>query len=1175
MRLRNLDLVRYGCFTDSSIELPARSADFHIVFGPNEAGKSTALTAIGDLLFGIPTRSPYNFLHAYKSMRIGAELENGSSSLEILRRKGSKNTLLRADGLPIAGGEGALRLYLAGADRSFFERMFSLDHARLRAGGQEILEARGDVGQMLFSAGAGIVGLRKRLGELSAEAEVLWDPHKAKHRKFYIAYDKFTEAKRSLREHSFTTTKWSALKRTYKIAEDAYVEVSKLLKETSAERNRLSRIRRVFRNVRRKQELDGQLAELGDVIALSVDAAQVVAKAERGETEAATRTATLKEQLKLADKNLGDLTFDEVLIQRSEDVGQLHERRIEVRSEKADLPKREAELNAAEEELRAYASEVEWSETDSATLIERIPPRAKVRVVRILLNQRGKLEAKVTSHTRLLQESQETYSGLKKRLDEMGEPVHASKLAIVLRTLRAQGELTGLFRTAEKAFGDAQRLVKYKLSALNPGGTSEDTLANMIVPALAQVQDYRVREQEYERRLRDTRQEVWTVQQELNGAVAAFDRRARDGKVITGEALHDARSYRDILWHLVTLTYVRGESISDDQASGFEEELEDLAGAFESAMTTADDLSDRRFDHAEAAGRIAEIKRKIGEQEILLEQKKENQTKLAEQGKQLQTEWSTMWAEAPFDPLTAMSMLEWLEAREKVLEAVQEREDAAAALEALSKEEREAKQQVLNELAVLGVNVAVLENDSLNVIIERAAEEQRLREDEVRQKVQLEEEATNAAEEVTRRKREFREAKEARDEWHIRWTDALDGLGLARSTAPEAVEELIDIIDLMRETASRIRSLQNDRIDKIKRDIADFEQAVIDLVKDLAEDLLDQPAEHALLKLETRFADAQRIQGLRKKKNQEVKGLVAQIAKLEKERRDLTASISDLKTAAAVDTIDALKEAIKRSDQRRSFDHERQQIINTLTQDGDGKTIEELVEECKGVDIDDVAARDVSIQSELEDLHRQQTNAATEQSRAREAFLAVGGGDAAARAAASEQEALAEMRNVAEQYIRMKISAILLQWGIDRYRREKQGPLLKRAGELFKVITCGSFSCLQVDFDDQDNAHLTGIRPNGSIVPVSGMSTGTADQLYLTLRVASIENYLEQADALPFIADDLFINFDNERAAAGFTLLGELSNTTQVVFFTHHQHLVDIAKKSLGTSVSMVTLANQ
>ena len=89
------------------------------------------------------------------------------------------------------------------------------------------------------------------------------------------------------------------------------------------------------------------------------------------------------------------------------------------------------------------------------------------------------------------------------------------------------------------------------------------------------------------------------------------------------------------------------------------------------------------------------------------------------------------------------------------------------------------------------------------------------------------------------------------------------------------------------------------------------------------------------------------------------------------------------------------------------------------------------------------------------------------------------------------------------------------------------------------------------------------------------MSTGTADQLYLALRVASIEDYLERADALPFVADDLFINFDDERAAAGFTLLGELAKKTQVLFFTHHQHLVDIAQNILGTSTSLVTLTDR
>jgi len=86
------------------------------------------------------------------------------------------------------------------------------------------------------------------------------------------------------------------------------------------------------------------------------------------------------------------------------------------------------------------------------------------------------------------------------------------------------------------------------------------------------------------------------------------------------------------------------------------------------------------------------------------------------------------------------------------------------------------------------------------------------------------------------------------------------------------------------------------------------------------------------------------------------------------------------------------------------------------------------------------------------------------------------------------------------------------------------------------------------------------------------MSTGTADQLYLALRVASIEDYLERAEALPFVADDLFINFDDDRAAAGFRLLGQLAEKTQVLFFTHHQHLVEIAEATLGDSVNCVSL---
>ena len=49
------------------------------------------------------------------------------------------------------------------------------------------------------------------------------------------------------------------------------------------------------------------------------------------------------------------------------------------------------------------------------------------------------------------------------------------------------------------------------------------------------------------------------------------------------------------------------------------------------------------------------------------------------------------------------------------------------------------------------------------------------------------------------------------------------------------------------------------------------------------------------------------------------------------------------------------------------------------------------------------------------------------------------------------------MRDATERYVRVRASAMLLRWAVDRYRKEKQGPLLKRAGELFRVLTRDSF----------------------------------------------------------------------------------------------------------------------
>jgi uncharacterized protein YhaN len=59
---------------------------------------------------------------------------------------------------------------------------------------------------------------------------------------------------------------------------------------------------------------------------------------------------------------------------------------------------------------------------------------------------------------------------------------------------------------------------------------------------------------------------------------------------------------------------------------------------------------------------------------------------------------------------------------------------------------------------------------------------------------------------------------------------------------------------------------------------------------------------------------------------------------------------------------------------------------------------------------------------------------------------------------------------------------------------------------------------------------------------------------------------------LPFIADDLFINYDDRRSQAGLKALGELARKTQVVFLTHHDHLVPVVEAALGRQVNVVRL---
>ena len=95
---------------------------------------------------------------------------------------------------------------------------------------------------------------------------------------------------------------------------------------------------------------------------------------------------------------------------------------------------------------------------------------------------------------------------------------------------------------------------------------------------------------------------------------------------------------------------------------------------------------------------------------------------------------------------------------------------------------------------------------------------------------------------------------------------------------------------------------------------------------------------------------------------------------------------------------------------------------------------------------------------------------------------------------------------------------------------------------------------------------------DGALVTINGLSTGTKDQLYMALRLAALEPHLEQGTPLPFIADDLFINWDDDRAGAGLAALAQLATKTQVIVLTHHSHLVDVALRATDGRIHLIEL---
>ncbi len=156
-----------------------------------------------------------------------------------------------------------------------------------------------------------------------------------------------------------------------------------------------------------------------------------------------------------------------------------------------------------------------------------------------------------------------------------------------------------------------------------------------------------------------------------------------------------------------------------------------------------------------------------------------------------------------------------------------------------------------------------------------------------------------------------------------------------------------------------------------------------------------------------------------------------------------------------------------------------------------------------------------------------------------------------------------QLEDALEEWAVLGLGHRLLEATFARYEREKQPAVIERASELFTDVTAGRYLRL-VAHEDERAAHhgIDAISARDERVDSGSLSRGTAEQLYLCLRLGLAATHAERTVSLPFVLDDVLVNFDPGRAAAVAGAIATLARSHQVLAFTCHPHIVEVFQQA-------------
>jgi uncharacterized protein YhaN len=256
-----------------------------------------------------------------------------------------------------------------------------------------------------------------------------------------------------------------------------------------------------------------------------------------------------------------------------------------------------------------------------------------------------------------------------------------------------------------------------------------------------------------------------------------------------------------------------------------------------------------------------------------------------------------------------------------------------------------------------------------------------------------------------------------------------------------------------------------------------------------------------------------------------------------------------------------LNDAISASDKRRKAEVDLETVELGLRQYSQ-EEVTALLEAAASMDPEDLQTEMLQLEAALAALEPQIKAAQAAAAQVKAELDRIDGSALAVSARENMEHHAAAILRDADDYARARLAHALLSRAIQSFQQRSQGPLIKRASKWFSRITDKRYVRLVADYDSDQQVMLAE-RANGQRLGMNALSEGTADQLYLALRLAAIEGHLETSHAVPLILDDALLAFDDRRALAALRALAEFGHRNQVILFTHHAHIMELAVRNL------------